>query len=320
MIVNKPVGKQATQGSKDGKKKQTEHDIDIAGLERLKKGVAVAVDPNSDAWAIIAPPPAGYYAFVPALTKDGIKGIERTDGNPETMFFKVNIELKFQSPNADIQGAIMFANLSTYIGRGKELSTVLGIMLKSNKKPKTIPSPITDVDQLIFLKKWLTAQPLVYAYVDWQVWSKKLEKTLIKGMENFPQDEEGNYISVIEHEGETCNANIKVVNFITPQEFKQIQEELAIQGDGVTEADVPTIEEEKPVPVAKAQAQTKATQQSAPTKTTQQTKVGVSGGEKKVKNNPPPAPDLEMESEDEGGVSEDDAEISIDDFVDSDEA
>lgn len=326
MIVNKPVAGKNSQTQGTDKKKQKEHDIDISALGKLKRGAAVAVDANSDAWAVTAPPPSGYYAFSPSITKDGIKGIERTEDSPESMFFKVNLELKFHSTDADIAGAVMFANVSTYIGRGKELSTVLGLMLRSNKKPKTIPSPITDVDQVLYLQKWLGAQPLVYAFVDWQVWSKNQQKTLIKGMENFPQDEDGNYLASIEVDGETCNANVKVVNFITHEEFKKIQEDLATSGEGVTESDIPEVEEEKPAAPVKQVKNTQAAPAASKVTQAVSTKQTTATGGKTVaapakKSVPVPAPDLTEELDDtENAVSEDDAEIDIGDFVDSDEA
>lgn len=319
MIVNKPVGnKSGTQAVKD--KKKDGIDIDINSLDRLKKGVAVAINQDADAWVAIDPPPAGYFTLVPAITKDGIKGIERTESVPESMFFKINLELKIQHTDREINGSTLFANVSTYIGRGKELSTALGIILKSNKRPKQLPNPISDVEQVILINKWLKNQPLLYGYCDWQAWSKEQQKVVRKGMENFPQDEEGKYSGTIEVEGESITATMKVVNFVTPGEYKKVQEELAVSGKGVTEEDIPVeVEvEEKPKQVVKAAEVKKTPSETELSARSTAGNKGATQVKNKQTSQPAPTVDLSMETE-ESGVTEDDA-MDIEEFIDDDTA
>ena len=308
-IVNNQMNSK-NKGGENSANQQKQGKVIDPTVAQVKKGQVMQMDKEADAWESINPPPANYYALLPVVSKDGYTENEIVEGDPNSIYYKANLACKIVSSDEAANGSIVYLNVSSYIGRGKKISTMAGVMLKSNKKPSKMPETITHGELLGWFVKWVKAQPTIYAWCDWSAWSSKKQQMVRKGMENFPQSEDGTYDAHLEIDGEEIVGKLKIEKLLTKTEFDE-----AVQGKSVEEAkgEIPEVEEEeevKPVtkPAAKQIKNTQATAAPAPPP-----------AKKKVAPAPPPVEEVDMSVGDDEEVVEEEGG-GIEDFIDDDDA
>lgn len=157
----------------------------------LKQGKKSKLDPTEDAWSRTAPPPKGEdYTLKIFLAKDGMKQglIDKNDA--DSIFYEAELECKTVSENPDIDNFTVFGRVSTKIGRGKNISTMAGLI---NKMGYKLPEEATPLQLAKMLKAAIAKSPILYdCHLDWSGWSKNDNKVVCSSMDDFPQDEEGN--------------------------------------------------------------------------------------------------------------------------------
>lgn len=202
--------------------------VDITDLS-LPEGKREAINPDADAWAVAIPPPDGVYlvrlffgreAFqIPETDWEG-KKIEAND-----IFYKSNLECKIEENSvAELNGRILFAQVSSYIGAGKEISTMAGLIRKMGPK---VPKDVTHLELCRLFKKVVGQEPRIYVEGEWRAWDKYKEQNVAASMAKFPLIEgTKQYSHIIRNsKGEEVAAKWKPTKWYGLKEYKVILEQ-----------------------------------------------------------------------------------------------
>lgn len=172
-----------------GKKMLEDKVIDLSDAS-LKSGKKSKLDPTEDAWARTAPPPKGDYNLKLFLAKDGFKANYTDPEDLDTIYYIADLECKIQSNDKEVDGFTVFSKVTTRISRGKNISTLAGLIVKCGYK---LPEEATPLELIKMLRKVLATEPILRdCHCDWNAWSKNDQKNIYTSMEDFPEDEEGN--------------------------------------------------------------------------------------------------------------------------------
>jgi hypothetical protein len=162
----------------------------------LFTGETVELDFASDAWAFPAPPPMGTYdlKLFPAkeafkmVLKDTTKGWEA----PGNVYYAANLECRIVAPGQDWDNTPVFTMVNTQVYRGKELSSMMGVVLLTGAKPKK--NSLSDLEQAKILNQVLKGEPIIRkVFLDWEGYSKNDKKSVCKSMTDFPKNQDGTY-------------------------------------------------------------------------------------------------------------------------------
>jgi hypothetical protein len=132
----------------------------------LIEGEAVKMDYTEDAWSYGAPPPFGVYDFKLFLDKDGIKMSQEDPKNDKSVYIQFSLIGKIVG--GDFDGVPCYSRVNTRIFRGKDISTMAGLLSKLVKDPNLIPNPITPRKLAGLLEQVLKKEPIVKGELDWR--------------------------------------------------------------------------------------------------------------------------------------------------------
>ena len=156
-------------------------------------GEVVQLDLAEDAWEYGAPPPGEQvYMMKLFLDKDGIlQGLE-DEKNPKTVYFQFNLIAKIV--DGEYEGTPVYTRVSTRIWRGKNISTMAGLIVRLGFK---IPDKLSPKQQALYMQAALKKEPLIKGEVDWRgAYSYKDAKgedayeNVFRHYKDFPEDRE----------------------------------------------------------------------------------------------------------------------------------
>lgn len=190
------------------KKEQEPEAVDITSAA-LPRGLEVDIDPEDDAWEFGPPPPKGCYplklAFQVAPPKSWKKGNTR-DGQ---LVYSTTLEGRV-ALEGDYEGTVTFLDIRTSLRRGKRISTAAGLIAKCGFKLKP---RLDDLTVARMVTKLVAQGPTIVADCDWDAYSAADEKTILRGMDNFPDLPDGTKDHVVkDSKGNECFARLRVVH------------------------------------------------------------------------------------------------------------
>jgi hypothetical protein len=156
-------------------------------------GEVVSLDLTEDAWEYGAPPPGeAVYTGKLFLDKDGIlQGLEN-EKDPKTVYFQFNLIVKIVE--GDYEGVPVYSRVSTRIYRGKNISTMAGLIVKLGFK---IPDKLSPKQQALYMQAALKKEPVIKFEIDWRgAYVYKNPKgddeyeNVFRHYKDFPEDKE----------------------------------------------------------------------------------------------------------------------------------
>lgn len=206
----------------------TEHDlkgkipelktIDINDTS-LPEGKEETINPNADAWERACPPPDGVYLVKLHEAKTAYQQGKTDDGE---IYYVANVECRIQE-NEEWKDVVIFGKVSTYIGAGKEISTMAGLIVKFGVK---VQPNVTHLALVKLLKKILAKEPKLYVEGEWKAWDMNTGSWLKQGMKTFPKLETGGgYNHVIrDSKGGIVTAKFKPMKWWKLQDYREFME------------------------------------------------------------------------------------------------
>ncbi len=160
------------------------------GQDGVPIGVASVLDPTEDAWEYAPPPPKNRYTLRLLLSDRGFEWGHRDPNDPQSLYYTCNLECRIVG--GDFNEIPVFDTVRTSIPRGKNLSTMMGLLLFIGYKlPKTDLSPR---GQAYIFQQLLKREPKCDAFVDWRA-SVQLPngdwKNIFSSMDDFPDGKGG---------------------------------------------------------------------------------------------------------------------------------
>jgi hypothetical protein len=164
----------------------------------LFTGETVELDFNADAWVQPTPPPMGLYDLKLFIAKDGIRMVMRDEHKgwdaPGNVYYSANLECRIVSNNPEFDNYPCFTMVNSLVGRGRETSTMMGLVKLCGKTPKR--NKLNDLEQATILQAVLKGEPVVRGvFLDWEGYSKNDKKSVCRSMTDFPKDSEQRYQS-----------------------------------------------------------------------------------------------------------------------------
>lgn len=162
----------------------------------LFTGETVQLNYEADAWEIPAPPPMGSYDLKLFPAKEFLKMVMRDEtkgwDSPSNVYYMANLECRIVAPGKDWDGNVVFSSVNTQLYRGRELSTMMGLVKLCGVTPKV--TSLNDLQQAQILAKVLKSEPIVRGvFLDWQAYSKNDKKNVCNSMTDFPKNQDGTY-------------------------------------------------------------------------------------------------------------------------------
>ncbi len=166
----------------------------------LVRGTKSKLDPTEDAWEFSAPPPGGM-AYKVQLFPQKDKGFIQDQADPkdaDSIFYAVNMECRVTEPS-EYAGIPVFSTVTTKIGRGKNISTMAGLISRLGYK---LPDEAEPLQLFQMLAKILRKEPIGEVVLDWRGSyqdSKEKWHNVFNSMKDFPKNEDGEYEHVVMH-------------------------------------------------------------------------------------------------------------------------
>ena len=155
------------------------------------------------------------------------------DNDPSTLYFLADLDCRVISDDKDQNGISIQETVSTTVFRGQKTSQMATLIVKLGYGDK-LPANPTPKQQSKLLAGILKRDPKCFAELDWRAWSKnemdarrgKAGKFILRGMEKFPQLDDGSYDHIIEDKsGEQCFARAHIVRWLSADEAKSTKAE-----------------------------------------------------------------------------------------------
>ena len=183
------------QQQNKGKAKGEEVDVDFTkGLPW--GGEAHDLDPEQDAWEFTAPPPHAVYIVELGLFE--AKLIKQDPQDEATWYYRIAIEGRIRD-SEEYNNIPAYLRVTTRLGRGKNISTVEGALIKLGLKDKLVGRKLTPKASAEALCKLLQKGPTTNWEIDWRASYQYIDKrtgaTRYKNVyntyEDFPDSPEG---------------------------------------------------------------------------------------------------------------------------------
>lgn len=132
------------------------------------EGPTSRLDPTDDPWATSPPPPMGSYRLKLFVGRDGVtRGLVREGNpqNPEDYYYSCDLECRIVSDDKESNGFPVFDRINTMIGRGKNLSTMAGLLVKMGI---SLPPQATAKQVAMAFSNSIKAEPVLWANLDWE--------------------------------------------------------------------------------------------------------------------------------------------------------
>ncbi len=187
----------------------------------LPEGKEEKINPNADAWERACPPPDGTYHLKLHEAKIPYQLGETDKGDK---YYVANLECKIiDSPNGSYDGVTVFGKVSSYIGVGKEISTMAGLIRKMG--PIKIPEAVSHLAILKLLKKCLAQEPTLWCEMEWKAWDMPKGEWIKQGMKTFPKLEDGKYKHIVrDSKGSEVVAKLKPMRWFGNKEYREMME------------------------------------------------------------------------------------------------
>lgn len=165
-------------------------DIDIFTTKGVFEGDVVELDPTEDAWKRSALPHRGLY-FIKSFPPKQRFTVLRTSDDKQLQWWEVSMESKIvECIDPELDNTTVFPKVSTYIGRGKNLSTAGGWIIRTGY---TLPKDgkLNHLDVATVTAKIIKQEPVNLVLIDWSGWSEKDKRVVCKSMIDFPVGPDG---------------------------------------------------------------------------------------------------------------------------------
>lgn len=259
-VIDKTKQSAVKPDAEDEKKGKT---VDLLQEKNLPEGEKRKHDITEDAWEFSAPPKAQRFSIKIHPAKDPVTLYQDDKDRPPIYNIAIEGEI-VNSTNGEFDKVRVFPRVSTAVGRGKNISTAAGLLVKLGFK---IPEEISDKSLATLVLKALMKEPVTDVEVDWQGYSKEEKRVVYRGMHRFPQDENGEPMHIVDYKTksgsiEEIKANLDVTHWYSKGEKGSIKDKSASAAaganggtaiKGTTQLTLARDEEEeggKPVPVA----------------------------------------------------------------------
>lgn len=185
----------------------------------LPEGKEETINPNADAWERACPPPDGTYLVKLHEARQCYMKGETDDGD---IYYVANLEAKIQE-NEEWKDVTVFGKVSTYIGAGKEISTMAGLIRKFGVN---VSPQVTHLALIKLLKKCLAKEPKIYLEGEWKAWDTHANSWIKQGMKNFPRTEDGKgyHHVVTDSKGGSVTAKLKPTKWWGLKEYREYME------------------------------------------------------------------------------------------------
>jgi hypothetical protein len=165
----------------------------VTSLKDAVDGEELQMDLTEDPYEFGAPPQGDtVYDFKLFLDKDGIKQGLEDQKDPRSVYFQFSLIAKIVE--GEYEGTPVYTNVSTRIWRGKNISTMAGLVVRLGYK---IPDKLTPKKLATYLEAILKKEPMVkgeldwrgaYAYPDPKDPNKNLYENVYRHYKDFPED------------------------------------------------------------------------------------------------------------------------------------
>jgi hypothetical protein len=146
----------------------------LTSLKELQEeGPASTLDLNEDAWEYGAPPPHDVYSFKLFPGKECFSYVRSNPKDPKSdIIITAVMEAKVQSDNPEYDGSVVFTRVSTRLGRGKNISTMAGLLVKlgygEHLKKDMQAGKLTPKRLAQILEAALKKEPVCKGELDWR--------------------------------------------------------------------------------------------------------------------------------------------------------
>ena len=188
--------------------------VDINDVD-LPEGLSHDIDPQADAYEIGAPPPTGNYPLKCFVGRNGFQqGLEDEDDS-DSVYYAVTLECKVA--DGEFEGRMAFPWLSTRVFAGNKTSTMATFInkyLTESGNEKRVKGNQSSLGQVKLLDKILKKEPVLWADLDWDAYSKVLNETVASAMTAFPKGKDGSYDNKVkDRRGNVCYARSRLVRW-----------------------------------------------------------------------------------------------------------
>src|SRR6185437_6464878 len=135
-----------------------------ADFNDIEDNEALEYDLEQDAFASVKPPKPGRYKLQLGFAQDNPQQKKTDKGTP---YFSARLECEIISGGDYAMGARVYPTVTTLIGRGKRISTMVGLMIKAGRKLSSTSLTTKQVAQEFF--KWIQSKPTLDAEIDWRL-------------------------------------------------------------------------------------------------------------------------------------------------------
>jgi hypothetical protein len=138
----------------------------------------------------------GLYDLKLFPAKDCFKMVLRNEtlswDTPGNVYYSASLECRIVAPGQDWDNSPVFTVVNSECYRGRELSSLMGVVLLTGAKPKK--SSLSDLEQAKILNQVLKSEPIIRkVLLDWQGYSTNDRKVVCKSMLDFPKNQDGTY-------------------------------------------------------------------------------------------------------------------------------
>ncbi len=215
----------------------------ITSLSELTlDGDAVGLDYAEDPFSYAAPPPGEQiYKFKLFPDKEVLKSGLEDPKNPKSIYIMINMLAKIIE--GEHEGAFVYHSVSTRVFRGRNISTMMGLLVRLLKDPSKLPTNLTPKQQATYFMQLLGKEPVIRGELDWQGQYSYVDKSgetkyerVFKSYSAFPNDPEGGK----KHEVDVANkytggtstviARTKITRFLGANEEAPKKKTLGVPG------------------------------------------------------------------------------------------
>jgi len=162
-------------------------------------GSAVEMDTEADAYERVAPPPMGRYDL---HVTESERCWEERETETGDKYVVANLECKIvNAADPDVNGQMVFARVSTFMGRGKKISTMAYVLLKMGYPKEKLTGALTTEELVQKFHKFIIKQDRVVkdCLLDWQGYSPAQKAVIYNKMADFPKGKDGQYLHIVEY-------------------------------------------------------------------------------------------------------------------------
>ena len=202
-------------------------------------------NPSEDAFEQAPPVPDGRYKLKLVLQEEDAYQSWDTDSGKKELKANIVAEIVnvIKVPDAyreeKLEGAKVFASVTTSIPRGKSTCTMAGLLrelMQDKKYAKVIEAIPTSKQKLLqVFDKVVKMEPILGASTVWEAWEEGKQgwKCVKKGMENFPKGKDGKYSNVVKGKEGEVTAKAKIKRWFGSDTEKLLDSKVKGGGEGV---------------------------------------------------------------------------------------